>query len=91
MPTDAPSTPPRPPPERDRRGSRGPSDASITVQFVLAGIIWGSSFLFMKVALAGISPAQVAWSRLVLGALTLGLFVRCGASSCRAASGCGGT
>lgn len=39
------------------------------------GIIWGSSFLFMKVALGGISPAQVAWGRLVLGAATLGVFV----------------
>ncbi|KIC58411.1 membrane protein [Microbacterium hominis] len=39
------------------------------------GIIWGSSFLFMKVALGGISPAQVAWGRLVLGAATLGAFV----------------
>src|SRR5688572_23361810 len=29
----------------------------------------------MKVALDGISPAQVAWSRLILGALALGLFV----------------
>ncbi|HYI51750.1 MAG TPA: DMT family transporter [Microbacterium sp.] len=47
----------------------------MAVQFVLAGIVWGSSFLFMKVALVGLSPAQVAWSRLILGALTLGLFV----------------
>ncbi|WP_121190557.1 DMT family transporter [Microbacterium sp. AG790] len=47
----------------------------IAVQFVLVGIIWGSSFLFMKVALGGISPAQVAWGRLVLGAATLGVFV----------------
>lgn len=47
----------------------------IVLQFVLCGVIWGSSFLFMKVALTGISPAQVAWSRLVLGGLTLGLFV----------------
>lgn len=45
------------------------------MQFVLTGIIWGSSFLFMKVALGGLSPAQVAWSRLVLGAVTLGIFV----------------
>lgn len=45
------------------------------MQFVLVGIIWGSSFLFMKVALGGISPAQVAWGRLVLGAATLGVFV----------------
>ncbi|KAA9111680.1 DMT family transporter [Microbacterium rhizomatis] len=45
------------------------------MQFVLLGLIWGSSFLFMKVALDGLSPAQVAWSRLVLGAITLGIFV----------------
>jgi len=37
----------------------------IAVQFVLAGIIWGSSFHFMKVARGGLSPAQVVWSRLV--------------------------
>lgn len=48
---------------------------SIAVQFILTGLVWGSSFLFMKVALEGISPPQVVWSRLVLGALTLGLFV----------------
>jgi drug/metabolite transporter (DMT)-like permease len=54
---------------------RQPATAVLTVQFVLTGIIWGSSFLFMKVALEGISPAQVVWSRLVLGALTLGIFV----------------
>lgn len=53
----------------------GPSTATVAVQFLLLGIIWGSSFLFMKVALEGISPAQVVWGRLVLGALTLGLFV----------------
>ncbi|MCR2828089.1 DMT family transporter [Microbacterium sp. zg.Y909] len=29
----------------------------------------------MKVALEGVSPAQVVWARLVLGALTLGVFV----------------
>ncbi|HEX5729372.1 MAG TPA: DMT family transporter [Microbacterium sp.] len=47
----------------------------MVAQFVLTGIIWGSSFLFMKVALDGISPGQVVWSRLLLGGLTLGLFV----------------
>ncbi|HEX5856536.1 MAG TPA: DMT family transporter [Microbacterium sp.] len=57
------------------RESKTPSPAWIAVQFTLTGIIWGSSFLFMKVALEGLSPAQVAWSRLLLGALTLGLFV----------------
>jgi drug/metabolite transporter (DMT)-like permease len=56
-------------------GHPSPRPALIALQFVLAGVIWGSSFLFMKVALVGLSPAQVAWSRLILGALTLGLFV----------------
>jgi drug/metabolite transporter (DMT)-like permease len=51
------------------------SPTSVTIQFILCGIVWGSSFLFMKVALGGISPGQVAWSRLVLGGLTLGVFV----------------
>ncbi|WP_308220870.1 DMT family transporter [Microbacterium sp. CIAB417] len=57
------------------RHAAPPRQAVIAVQFVLTGIIWGSSFLFMKVALGGLSPAQVAWSRLVLGAVTLGIFV----------------
>ncbi len=39
------------------------------------GVVWGASFLFMKVALDGVSFGQVAWSRLVLGGLTLGLIV----------------
>ena len=54
---------------------RTPSSTSVAVQFVLCGIIWGSSFLFMKISLGGLTPAQVAWSRLVLGAITLGIFV----------------
>ncbi|TXN28648.1 DMT family transporter [Lacisediminihabitans profunda] len=37
------------------------------------GLIWGSSFLFMKVALRGISFGQLAWSREILGAITLGI------------------
>lgn len=39
------------------------------------GVIWGASFLFMKVALDGVTFGQVAWSRLVLGGLTLGVIV----------------
>ena len=74
MPTDAPETA-NPPETRPVTLDRGPSNASVVVQFVLAGVVWGSSFLFMKVALGGMSPGQVAWSRLVLGGLTLGLFV----------------
>ena len=54
---------------------RQPGSTALAVQFVLTGIIWGSSFLFMKVALHGVSPAQVVWARLLLGAVTLGVFV----------------
>ncbi len=45
------------------------------VQFLAAGLVWGASFLFMAVALTGISFTQVAWTRAVLGGLTLGLVV----------------
>lgn len=42
------------------------------------GLIWGSSFLFMKVALNGVSFTQIAWSRVILGALVLGVFMLIG-------------
>ncbi|WP_153505188.1 DMT family transporter [Cumulibacter manganitolerans] len=41
------------------------------LQFAALPIIWGSSFLFIKVALGGLSPVQVAWGRAVLGGTTL--------------------
>ncbi|BDZ55096.1 hypothetical protein DSM26151_27340 [Agromyces marinus] len=44
-------------------------------QFLGAGLVWGASFMFMAVALAGVSFTQVAWTRTVLGGLTLGLVV----------------
>lgn len=57
----------------------GPASAagrlSTWLQFLAMGLVWGASFLFMKVALDGVSFTQVAWSRLVLGGLTLGLIV----------------
>ena len=49
--------------------------ALVGLQFLGMGLIWGASFLFMKIALDGVSFGQVAWSRLVLGGLTLGLIV----------------
>jgi drug/metabolite transporter (DMT)-like permease len=52
-----------------------PRSASIVLQFVGMGLVWGASFLFMKVALDGVTFFQVAWSRLVFGGLTLGLIV----------------
>lgn len=48
---------------------------AIVLQFVGMGLVWGASFLFMKVALDGVSFYQVAWSRLVFGGLTLGIIV----------------
>lgn len=47
------------------------TDRRVLAQFLAAALVWGSSFLFMKVALDGLSPAQVASGRLWLGALTL--------------------
>lgn len=43
----------------------------VLLAYLGAALIWGASFLFMKTGLSGLSPAQVALSRLVLGALTL--------------------
>ena len=54
---------------------RTPSSLAVTVQFVLTGIVWGSSFLFIAVALTGMTPAQVAWSRLVFGGVALAAIV----------------
>jgi drug/metabolite transporter (DMT)-like permease len=45
----------------------------IVVQFVAMGLVWGASFLFMKGALTGLSFGQLAWSREILGGLTLGV------------------
>lgn len=52
-----------------------PSPVSVAVQFVLTGIVWGSSFLFIAVALTGMTPAQVAGGRLLFGALALAAVV----------------
>ena len=47
--------------------------ASVLIQFLAMGLVWGSSFLFMKVALTGVSFGQVAWTRAILGAITLAI------------------
>ena len=44
---------------------------SIPLQFTALALAWGSSFLFIKEGLAGLSPAQVTAARLTIGALTL--------------------
>lgn len=45
----------------------------ILLRFLGMALAWGSSFLFMKVAVTGMSPGQVVLGRLVLGAAALGL------------------
>lgn len=51
---------------------------SALLQFLAMGLVWGASFLFMKVALDGVSYGQIAWSREILGAMTLGLVMLVG-------------
>ena len=48
---------------------------SIGVQYLAAAAVWGASFLFIKVAVEGISPAQVVLGRLGGGALLLVLIM----------------
>ncbi|KRC47185.1 hypothetical protein ASE16_17805 [Leifsonia sp. Root227] len=43
----------------------------VALQFIAMGLVWGASFLFMKVGLEGVSFGQVVWARLVFGAITL--------------------
>lgn len=52
--------------------------AATLFQFLGMGLAWGSSFLFIKVALDGVSFGQVVWSRLILGGLLLGMFMLIG-------------
>jgi drug/metabolite transporter (DMT)-like permease len=44
----------------------------VAAQFTLLAITWGASFLFIKIGLEGLSPAQVVLGRLSGGALALG-------------------
>ena len=39
--------------------------------FAAVGIVWGLPYLFIKIAVAEVSPAFVAWSRIALGGLVL--------------------
>lgn len=41
------------------------------VRVALLGLFWGSSFLWIKLALRGFTPVQIVWVRLALGALVL--------------------
>jgi drug/metabolite transporter (DMT)-like permease len=45
-------------------------------RLLLLALIWGWSFLFIKVAVEGMPPAVVAWGRITLGALVLHAVLR---------------
>lgn len=45
----------------------------VLLQYLALAAAWGSSFLFIKIGLEGLSPVQVVIGRMVIGALTLGL------------------
>lgn len=50
-------------------------DGWAAAQFALSGLVWGASFLFIAIALTGMTFVQVAAGRALLGAVTLGLIV----------------
>lgn len=45
-------------------------------RLLILGFLWGWSFLFIKVAVDGLTPTTVAWARIGLGALVLHVVVR---------------
>lgn len=45
-------------------------------RLLILAFIWGWSFLFIKVAVGGITPSTVAWARITLGAAVLLVVLR---------------
>jgi drug/metabolite transporter (DMT)-like permease len=45
--------------------------SGVTLAYIALAFVWGSSFLFMKIGLEGLSAGQVALGRIALGALAL--------------------
>ncbi|WP_329083382.1 MULTISPECIES: DMT family transporter [unclassified Streptosporangium] len=66
------STPPPAPTTDTAPPSAG---RSVLAQYLALALTWGASFLFIKVALTGLSPAQTVLGRLALGALALNVIM----------------
>lgn len=60
------------------RSSAGSQSRGTSIAFLALSLVWGGSFLFMKVALEGMAPAQVAIARMILGAIALGVLMLAG-------------
>lgn len=55
---------------------QNPGKPSATLfAFLALALVWGASFLFIKVGLQGLSPAQVVLGRILLGAAALALIM----------------
>ncbi|MGH2688499.1 MAG: DMT family transporter, partial [Actinomycetota bacterium] len=54
----------------------GPFEETGSMPLVTLALIWGSSFLWIKIALRGLAPAPMTAVRLVLGALVLLAYAR---------------
>lgn len=61
--------------EPSRAGGAPRTGISVLLAFIALSLTWGSSFFFIKISVAGLSPMQLVCARLVLGALTLNLIM----------------
>lgn len=63
-------------PKCGRAARPGPDSVGWVRRVLVLAFIWGWSFLLIKVALRGMPPAAIALTRIVLGALVVGVIVR---------------
>ncbi|MET9623855.1 DMT family transporter [Streptomyces sp. NPDC006464] len=68
------ATPPRPLP-RTARAARLPRMLNWRVRFGVLALIWGFSFLFIKVGTEGFAPFQVTFGRLLFGTVVLAVAI----------------
>ncbi|TFV31698.1 hypothetical protein E4K10_07265 [Streptomyces sp. T1317-0309] len=70
---------------------RSPGALDWRIRFAVLSLIWGFSFLFIKVGTQGYAPFQVTFGRLLFGTAVLARRWPSNASDCRAAPGPGAT
>ncbi|MFD9675065.1 DMT family transporter [Streptomyces sp. NPDC059981] len=70
-PTPTPTTPPPPPPTPPPGPKNGAGTLDWRLRFALLSVVWGFSFLLIKVGTEAFAPFQVALGRVFFGALAL--------------------